>query len=349
MVYMGGGRDGPEGRTLHQASPISGRATVRADVTTFLPTHLMAKGAAGAMLKGCFVFLVLVCLLASAAYAIYVTQPASGTTGAPITLVSSISSTVSNLIASTTLPPAATTLAPTTAAAAAATVAPATARPLTLTRFANFELLGDDVSSSTGTDPDTCAVLCSGSQSCTFYVTDAAGKQCWLRKNPSGFARNGDRIAYAPVGSTPPATQFNLLNNYDHWGDDMATTPWPLKKNQADCNQACIDTAGCSYYVVDSVGNNCFLKTGQNPGLQQRTGFSAWLPSGFPLPWTKRQGYDNYGTNIQYYDTDPGTCGKNCGATAGCQFYVTDTSGTKCWLKSSVGLDQADTNRNTWA
>lgn len=294
----------------------------------------------GDLIGICILFM---CFSLALATVVYLLKPS----GTPVGLQAAVASIFTGTATATAT---ATTSAPDTAtvttSAPDATTAPYVTQP-PLTRYANFDLLGDDVSSS-AVDASQCAVLCSGSQSCQFFVTDSAGKQCWLKKNPTSFSQNGDRVAYAPAGFTPPSTQFAPLMNFDHGGDDMPNQP--LKKNQADCNQACVDTAGCQYYVVDSAGNNCYLK--QDSAMktfQRRSGLTTWVPPSASLPWSSRPAYDNTGTDVQYLETDPTTCGWKCGANAQCQFYVTDTAGTKCWLKATQGDDVPNADRATWA
>ena len=151
--------------------------------------------------------------------------------------------------------------------------------------------------------------------------------------------------------ATPDSTRaFKQLVGWDHSGDDL----YVLKGlAQPDCNAACASTSSCHMYVVDIAGGLCYLKTlpgdRTRPMLQKKSGLDAWLASNMTLPWSARPGFDNGGDELQALDVDPLTCGYTCGATAGCQFYVTDTSGTKCWLKKSVGYDTSDPGRQTWA
>lgn len=236
-------------------------------------------------------------------------------------------------------------------AVAAGTAAPYTTAPPTpavtlapMTQYLNYDLTGDEVS-TTLTDPQLCKELCRQKQSCTFYVTDSAGTTCWLKKNAGAFVRNTDRVAYAPAAVPPPANPFTPVLQMNAWGNDLGS---PLNLGQADCNQACIDTAGCSYYVVDGKGKHCWLKTGTQPNWQPNGDIDAYVPDGVPLPWVERKAFDNWGTHLLYSDTDAKSCSRLCGKTASCKFYVTDSAGTKCWLKSSVGPDVPDPNFSTW-
>ena len=241
----------------------------------------------------------------------------------------------------------AATAATTTRAATVTTPAATTAAPAPPVRTANYDLSGDNVSYSLA-DPLTCASLCTQHDDCSFYITDSAGKQCWLKKNPGTFTKNGDRIVYAPAAVKPPVTSFTALLGYDAPGADIQTNPWPLSKKQPDCNQACLDSAGCSYYVVDSANNRCWLKSGTQPGWQKHSGLDTYVPDGVAMPWTARTGYDNAGTDLAYSVTDPASCARQCAANNACQFYVTDSDGKQCWLKSGVGEDRPTGNRTTW-
>lgn len=286
-------------------------------------------------------FLIFSSAIAAAAYFSKSTSVAAGTTQTPN------GQAATSQAASTVAASAVITAAPTSASAASGSM-PFTNAPVVLKRVVNFDLPGDNVADS-ATDPKTCSVLCTTTDGCSYYITDSAGQHCWLMKNPQALVQRGDRISYVSPNMQVPTPQFSRVANYDHWGDDLPSMP--LKKNQADCNQACIDTAGCQYYVVDSAGNNCFLKnaSADKPALQKRAGFDTWIPPGKVLPWSQRAGYDNTGNDLQYFDTDPITCSYNCGANTDCQFYITDTAGKKCWLKKSQGDDIPNNDRATWA
>lgn len=255
-------------------------------------------------------------------------------------------------VTGTSAPTAAPTSAPSASGATTATAAPsATVAPVVYMRYANQDLVGSDVSSS-ATDPATCAVLCNNNTSCMFYVTDSAGKQCWLKKDPTGFTQNSDRVSFATASAgTPAPSVYAPILNWDSSGNDLNTTPWPLNKSQPDCQQACQDTAGCAYYVVDSSNNRCFLKTSGTPDWKQNGSLTTWSNPSLTLPWTERAGYDNDGPDINPAPLSVANvtgCGQACGANPACKFFVTDTSGTQCWLKSAAGNDFPQSTRNAW-
>jgi len=253
-------------------------------------------------------------------------------------------------ILNTTTAPDTTTVATTVASTAAPTAAS------TLVAYPNYDLTGTDVSSSQ-TDPTTCAALFNSSSSSTFYVVDSSGTTCWLKKNPTGFVAAQNRVAYAPAsaGTPPPATSaptptpvtYLPTFNWDitSSGGDIGA---PTANNPAACGTLCTDTAGCSYYVVDASGTQCWLKQTGNLSWTQNAQRVTYAQSGVTPPYTEKGGWDLAGTDVSQMTANPSQCSAACGANKACGFYVVDNSGTTCWLKSNPTTFSQNSNRNSF-
>ena len=250
-----------------------------------------------------------------------------GPTSAPIT--TAVASTDPSVAAVTVGAPAVT----------GATGAPAVTGALAAySRWANRDLAGTDVSFSSAT-PDVCATLCSGNSSCTFFVTDSAGKQCWLRKGATGFLPDTTRAAYAPAGAAtpPPLPALAPTFNWDlaSAGGDIGGAI-PVAGPDA-CGKLCADQAGCAYYVTDSAGLQCWLKSAGGWSWTQRDDRVSYAAPGVLPPYTFHAGYDAPGNDIASMAATPSQCAAACGASRACRLYVTDAAGATCWLKSAVG------------
>ncbi|KAK9827106.1 hypothetical protein WJX74_006669 [Apatococcus lobatus] len=219
-------------------------------------------------------------------------------------------------------------------------------------RHPGFDTAGKDIGKSIAS-PDACGVACAADQACEFFVTDADGS-CWLRSGAKDVTVSANRSTYVRPGGNFKGTTYTPYYGWDA-GSSGGDVGQQTSNTPGACGQLCMNTNGCAFYVTDAAGSLCWLKASGTPSPSANSDRVAWVPDstakswgGVQLPYEKHEGLDTSGSDVGQIDAGPGACSAACAANKACGFYVTDSAGTKCWLKSGQGAAKVAADRNTY-
>lgn len=150
--------------------------------------------------------------------------------------------------------------------------------------------------------------------------------------------------------ATKSNNTYALLSNgnSDYPYNDIVYWNGPL----SGCAQACSDTEGCIAYTLHKDnGANCWLKRSVGNPTPNRNRDTYQLLVGLNLRHSVLQ-YENLdypGNDILYWKGPFYSCDSACGITPGCvAFTLHKDNGANCWLKSKLGVQYYDSNRNTF-
>ena len=213
---------------------------------------------------------------------------------------------------------------------------------------------GNDITSGNSNSSQDCGNQCISNSQCNAFVTNAAGTYCWLKGNLSSPTPNSDRNTYQLSRTGAYATGSKVGNpqvGTDYPGNDIINEG---VNSAQDCATACQNQPGCNAFVTNLAGNYCWLKgsLGQSTSNSDRVSYSfnryAPLATGSNIG-TAQTGIDYPGNDIiNESSTSAQDCATKCQLQAGCNAFVTNTDGSYCWLKGSLGQETPNSDRVTY-